>query len=61
MLLEICLNPDPTNPSQEVIFSRKIRKVTHASTTFNNNPLSHCPIHRHLRFFFFLSAFDIQN
>ena len=42
------LNPDPTKPAQEVIFSRKLKTVPHPSITFNSNPLSLCPAQKHL-------------
>ena len=41
-------NPDPSKPAQEVIFSRKLKTVPHPSITFNNNPLSLCPVQKHL-------------
>ena len=33
-------NPDPSKSAKEVIFSRKLNTVPHASITLNNNPLS---------------------
>ena len=36
------------HPSQEVIFSRKLKTVPHPSITFNNNPLSLCPGQKYL-------------
>ena len=41
-------NPDPTKPTQEVIFSRKLKIVPHSSITFNNNPLSLFPTQKRL-------------
>ena len=42
-------NPDPNKAAQEIIFSRKLKKVPHPSITFNNNPLSLCLAQKHLR------------
>ena len=44
----MCFNPDPTNPAQEVIFSRKLKTVPHLSITFNNNLLNLCHAQKHL-------------
>ena len=41
-------NPDPTKPTQEVIFSRKLKIVPHSPITFNNNPLSLFPTQKRL-------------
>ena len=30
-------NPDPVKPGQELIVSRKLKRVSHPSLTFNNN------------------------
>ena len=43
-------NPDPTKPAQEVILSRKLKRVPHPSIKFNNNPLSHFPAQKPLGF-----------
>ena len=36
------LNPDPTKPTQEMIFSRNLRTVSYPSIIFNNNSLHLC-------------------
>ena len=41
-------NPDPSKPAQEVIFSRKLKTVSHPTITFNNNSLSPCIVQKHL-------------
>ena len=45
---KISFNPEPSKPTQEVIFSRKFKKFRHPSITFKNNPLSFCPAQKHL-------------
>ena len=45
---KMSFNPDPTKLAQEVIFSIKLKKVPHASITFNYNPLTLFPIQKHL-------------
>ena len=45
---EMSFNPNPSKPSKELIFSRRLKTVPHPSITFNNNPLSSCPAQRHL-------------
>ena len=32
-------NPDPSKQAQEVIFTRKVKKVLHPPILFNNNPV----------------------
>ena len=44
---KMSFNSDPTEPVQEVIFSRKFKTVPHPSITLNNNLLSHCPAQKH--------------
>ena len=46
---KMSFNPDPTKPSHEVIFRRKLKTVSHPSVTFNNNPLSLCHVQKYLR------------
>ena len=35
---KMTFNPDTSKPTQEVIFSRKIKTVPHPLITFNSNP-----------------------
>ena len=37
---KICFNPDLNKQAQEVIFSRKLKKVLHLSLCFNNSNVS---------------------
>ena len=37
---KIVFNPDPRKQAQEVIFSRKMKKVSHLSLVFNNADVS---------------------
>ena len=41
-------NPDPCKQAQEVIFSRKLKKVTHPPLVFNNANVSQCKSQKHL-------------
>ena len=41
-------NPDLSKQAQEVIFSRKIKKMLHATLLFNNIPLSNSLFQKHL-------------
>ena len=41
-------NPDPNKQAQEVIFSRKLKKVCHAPLCFNNNNVSQASSQKHL-------------
>ena len=41
-------NPDPSKPTQEVIFSRKLQKSTHPTLSFNNNILTQSVTQKHL-------------
>ena len=42
-------NPDLNKQAQEVIFSRKLKKVCHLPLHFNNNNVSHASSEKHLR------------
>ena len=42
-------NPDPNKQAQEVIFSRKLKKVCHPPLHFNNNNASQASSQKHLR------------
>ena len=41
-------NPDPSKQAQEVIFSQKLKKVTHPLLVFNNANVSQCKSQKHL-------------
>ena len=42
------LNPDPSKQAQEVIFSRKMKKLPHPSLIFNNNNVLQTSSQKHL-------------
>ena len=46
---KMIFNPDLTKQAQEVIFSRKIKKLLHPSLLFNNIPLKNSIFQKHLR------------
>ena len=41
-------SPDPSKQAQEVIFSRKLKKVPHSPLVFNNANVSQCKSQKHL-------------
>ena len=41
-------NHDPIKQAQEIIFSRKLKKVTQPPLVFNNANVSHCKSQKHL-------------
>ena len=41
-------NPDPNKQAEEVIFSRKLKKVYHPPLHFNNNNVSQASSQKHL-------------
>ena len=41
-------NPDPSKQAQEVIFSRKLQKISHPSIYFNSNPIEQVSSKKHL-------------
>ena len=41
-------NPDKNKQAQEVIFSRKLRKVFHPNLSFNDQPIERSVAHKHL-------------
>ena len=41
-------NPDPSKQAQEVIFSRKLQKISHPSIYFNNIPIEQVSSQKHL-------------
>ena len=45
---KISFNPDPNKQAQEVIFSRKLKKVCHPPLRFNNNNVSQASSQKHL-------------
>ena len=44
-------NPDPSKQAQEIIFSRKPKKISHPLLNFNNNIVSQFPYQKHLSIF----------
>ena len=44
----MCFNPDLNKQAQEVIFSRKLKKVCHSPLPFNNNNVSQASSQKHL-------------
>ena len=45
---KMIFNPDLSKQAQEVIFSRKIKKLLHPTLLFNNIPLSNSLFQKHL-------------
>ena len=45
---KMSFNPDPSKQAHEVIFSRKLKKVTHPPLIFNNANVSQCKSQKHL-------------
>ena len=45
---KMSFNPDPSKQAQEVIFSRKIKKLPHPSLVFNNNNVLQASSQKHL-------------
>ena len=45
---KMSFNPDPCKQAQEVIFSRKLKKLSHPSLVFNNTNISSCNSQKHL-------------
>ena len=41
-------NPDKNKQAQQVIFSRKLRKVFHPNLSFNDQPIERSVAHKHL-------------
>ena len=42
------LNPEPSKPAQEVLFSRKKKTQSHPTISFNNIQVERAPHHKHL-------------
>ena len=49
---KMSFNPDPSKQAQEIIFSRKTKKIFHPSLRFNNSIVSQSPYQKHLGIFF---------
>ena len=49
---KMSFNPDPSKQAQEIIFSRKTKKICHPSLRFNNSIVSQSPYQKHLGIFF---------
>ena len=45
---KISFNPDPSKQAEEVIFSRKLQKISHPSIYFNNNPIEQVSSQKHM-------------
>ena len=45
---KMSFNPDPSKQAQEVIYSRKLKNVSHPSLVFNNANVSSCKSQKHL-------------
>ena len=45
---KMSFNPDPSKQAQEVIFSRKLKNVSHPPLVFNNVNVSSCKSQKHL-------------
>ena len=45
---KMSFNPDPSKQAQEVIFSRKLQKISHPSIYFNNIPIEQVSSQKHL-------------
>ena len=48
---KMSFNPDPSKQAQEIIFSRKTKKICHPSLRFNNSIVSQSPYQKHLGIF----------
>ena len=45
---KMSFNPDPSKQAQEVIFSRKLKNVSHPPLVFNNANVSSCKSQKHI-------------
>ena len=45
---KMSFNPDPSKQAQKIIFSRKIKKLSHPSLVFNNNNVLQASSQKHL-------------
>ena len=48
---KMSFNPAPSKQAQEIIFSRKTKKISHSSLCFNNGIVSQTPYQKHLGIF----------
>ena len=48
---KMSFNPGPSKQAQEIIFSRKTKKISHPSLRFNNSIVSQTPCQKHLSIF----------
>ena len=48
---KMSFNPDPIKQAQDIIFSRKTKKISHPSLRFNNSIVSQTPYQKHLGIF----------
>ena len=48
---KMSFNPDPSKQAQEIIFSRKTKKISHPSLRFNSSIVSQSPYQKHLGIF----------
>ena len=48
---KMSFNPDPRKQAQEIIFSRKTKKISHPSFCFDNDIVSQTPYQKHLSIF----------
>ena len=51
-------NPDPSKQSQDITFSRKIKKISYRSLRFNNSIVSQTPYQKHLSIFLDTRTFE---
>ena len=54
---KMSFNPDPNKQAQEVIFSRKLKKVCHLPLRFNNNNVAQASSQKHLG----LMSYQVQH
>ena len=45
---KMSFNPDPSKQAQEIIFTRKVKKVLHPPIFFNNKPVQQVSQQKHL-------------
>ena len=48
---KMSFNPDPRKQAQEVIFSRKLKNLSHPHLVFNNANVSSCKVSKTFRYF----------
>ena len=52
-------NPVPSKQEQEVIFTRKVKKVVHLPVFFNDKPVQQVSLQKHLGLISFDDYFDV--